>query len=211
MLFINNKYTKWYNSIIQTAQTRSAPVIVEQHHIIPKSLGGNNNLDNFVALTPREHYICHLLLTKMLHKPQVFSMTHAIWRMANSTTNQKKGYKISSRSYELLRAARKNICMSPESKLKLSQSKKALNRTPWNKGIPRTPEEKSKISSARISAAKDTVVWNKGKPHSAETLQKIAEKAKSRVMHTCPYCGKNAAGSNYSRWHGANCKYITLL
>jgi len=53
MIFINNKYTKWYNSIIANAQTRilSKGTYVEKHHIIPKSLGGIE----IVALLPREH------------------------------------------------------------------------------------------------------------------------------------------------------------
>jgi hypothetical protein len=39
----------------------------EQHHIIPKCLGGSNDKSNLVLLTYREHYIAHWLLTK-IHK-----------------------------------------------------------------------------------------------------------------------------------------------
>ena len=38
---------------------------VEKHHIIPKSMGGNNSNENIAILTAREHFVCHLLLTKM--------------------------------------------------------------------------------------------------------------------------------------------------
>ena len=37
----------------------------ELHHIIPKSLGGSNLLDNLVLFTYREHYVAHWLLTKI--------------------------------------------------------------------------------------------------------------------------------------------------
>lgn len=37
----------------------------EKHHIIPKSFGGTSAKDNIAFLTPREHYICHILLWKM--------------------------------------------------------------------------------------------------------------------------------------------------
>ena len=34
------------------------------HHILPRSLGGNNDTDNLISLTPREHFIAHRLLVK---------------------------------------------------------------------------------------------------------------------------------------------------
>ena len=65
MLFINNKYTKWYYQIIESAKNSNHSCYTEKHHIIPKSLGGTNNLSNIVSLTARQHFICHWLLTKM--------------------------------------------------------------------------------------------------------------------------------------------------
>jgi 5-methylcytosine-specific restriction endonuclease McrA len=59
MLFIDNKYTNWYNSIIDSARNRILEGYSENHHIIPKSLGGSNDKSNIVALTAREHFICH--------------------------------------------------------------------------------------------------------------------------------------------------------
>lgn len=41
-------------------------VYYEKHHIIPKSVGGNDNPDNICILLPREHFVCHWLLTKMV-------------------------------------------------------------------------------------------------------------------------------------------------
>lgn len=62
-LFLNNKYTKWYYSICNNAKLRNSGE--EKHHIIPRSIGGDNSKQNLVLLTTREHMICHLLLTKM--------------------------------------------------------------------------------------------------------------------------------------------------
>lgn len=61
-MFLDNKYTKTYNAIINRARIRCTPEVVEHHHIIPESLGGTE----VVKLTPREHFICHRLLVKML-------------------------------------------------------------------------------------------------------------------------------------------------
>ena len=59
-----NKYNRWYNNITSRAKSKPSTV-VEKHHILPKSLGGSNDPTNLAWLTPREHYICHLLLVKI--------------------------------------------------------------------------------------------------------------------------------------------------
>jgi len=66
-MFLQNKYTKIYYQIINNAKNRLLEVgmYTERHHIVPKSLGGNNLDSNLVSLTAREHFICHRLLVKM--------------------------------------------------------------------------------------------------------------------------------------------------
>lgn len=59
-------YQKIYNEIIYNRLiNKIVEGYTEQHHILPKSLGGTDNQNNIVKLTAREHFICHLLLTKM--------------------------------------------------------------------------------------------------------------------------------------------------
>jgi hypothetical protein len=65
-MFVNNKYKKWHDSIIDRAKNRVLSCYVERHHIIPKSCGGSDDKFNLVSLTLREHFIVHLLLTKIL-------------------------------------------------------------------------------------------------------------------------------------------------
>jgi hypothetical protein len=43
------------------------PVLYELHHIIPKCIGGKDEEENLILLTPREHFLAHWLLTK-IHK-----------------------------------------------------------------------------------------------------------------------------------------------
>ena len=38
---------------------------VERHHILPKCVGGGDESENLVPLTPEEHYLAHQLLVKM--------------------------------------------------------------------------------------------------------------------------------------------------
>ncbi len=92
MIFIDNKYTKWYYRIVQNASGRSLPdnYYFENHHIIPRSLGGNNSKSNLVKLTAREHFVCHLLLTKMVLPPAQYQMLSAVTRFQQSRKYQKR-------------------------------------------------------------------------------------------------------------------------
>jgi hypothetical protein len=66
-IFLDNKYTKWYFSIIGKASLRNNNLdyVENHHHIVPKCLGGDDMSTNIISLTLKEHVICHLLLTKM--------------------------------------------------------------------------------------------------------------------------------------------------
>ena len=65
-MYLTNKYTVWYYNIIARANQRvNQEGYFEKHHIIPRSLGGSNEVSNLVKLTAKEHFICHMLLPKM--------------------------------------------------------------------------------------------------------------------------------------------------
>lgn len=61
-------YIKAYTVLMQKARrrgwTRSTPVPLECHHIIPRSAEGEDDDGNLVYLTPREHFVAHKLLYK---------------------------------------------------------------------------------------------------------------------------------------------------
>ena len=58
-------YLKIHDTIINNAKKQELNEYCESHHIIPKCLGGNNDINNIVKLKPREHYIIHGLLVKI--------------------------------------------------------------------------------------------------------------------------------------------------
>lgn len=97
------KYIKWYNQIIEKRQKQ--PLIEgyrECHHITPKSLGGTNDKSNLIYLTPREHYICHMLLVEIYaHDPDArLKMLSAFMMMK---TRVPSGVKMNSKIYESYR------------------------------------------------------------------------------------------------------------
>lgn len=101
-MFFDTKHTKWYMAIIMHRQQVPMAGYVEKHHIVPRSMGGNNDSTNIVKLTPREHFVCHRLLVRMTHGRDKHKMAHALWMMASAGRNATT-FNVSSRSYELFR------------------------------------------------------------------------------------------------------------
>ena len=58
-------YQKIYNTLMLKGQHREPAGYVENHHIVPRCLGGTDELTNLVKLTPEEHYLAHQLLVKI--------------------------------------------------------------------------------------------------------------------------------------------------
>jgi hypothetical protein len=99
MIFITNRYTRIYFSIIETARSRvlSKNQYKETHHIIPRSMGGDNSSNNLVDLTAREHFICHKLLVRITEGESRGKMAFALVLMSG-----KRGSKIYSSTRKLL-------------------------------------------------------------------------------------------------------------
>lgn len=161
-MYLDNKYTRTYYSIINRAINRNfksrkeAKAVlgyVERHHIIPRSIGGSNIKSNLVYLPAREHFICHLLLVKMVMGDDQSSMIFAIQNFKNRKKNKFNEYKIGSRTYEII----KKLASAEMSKLH-------KGKPSWNKGLPQ-----SEFSNRKRSATL------KGREHSSEHRRKNAE------------------------------------
>jgi hypothetical protein len=122
-------YQKVYDDLIAKCQERqSVDGYKERHHIIPKSLGGSNNLSNLVDLTAREHFVAHFLLAKLHGGNQWLSIN----RMRGSDD-----FYINSRLYEVARKEIakatskrfKGVAKSEETRAKMSVSARQYHKT----------------------------------------------------------------------------------
>jgi hypothetical protein len=114
-------YKFHYDELIRKYGKKEKPEsFSENHHILPKSMGGTDDTNNLVYLTPREHLLAHWLLWK-IHRNR--SMAFSFWMMQNSR-------KIGSTAYNSAREAN-----SYQSKLN-------------NLGRKRSPETNAKIVAA---------------------------------------------------------------
>lgn len=174
-MFLENKYTKWYFKIIEVAKTsnrkKRSGIYYESHHIIPKSMGGEEE----VLLTAKEHYICHLLLCKMLTGVNRHKMINALIRMAFSKSKGQLRY--TAKSYELVRKfiAEKNS-EAYKGKSKSENMRKKLSES--RKGIVFSESHKLNLSKAQ---KKRTDNGFRGKKHSDETKKLWSEKRKGKA------------------------------
>jgi hypothetical protein len=168
-MFKENKYSQTYCSIIERAKSRLIEGYTERHHIIPKSMGGSDDLSNLVDLTAREHFICHLLLPKMTEGEHYHKMLRAYVIMSGREIYGSRKYafyreefsKIAGKPGELNpmwgvdRSGEKNTFFgkkhSEESKRKMSENRKGKNLgVSNNKWLP---ESRSKIGTLTKSRA----------------------------------------------------------
>jgi hypothetical protein len=228
MIFIDNKYTRIYYSIIDRARSRTLPqeVYTEKHHIIPQSFyqsrsktgwlcGDYNAKTNIVILTAKEHFICHLLLVKMTEGIGHFKMTNAMLRLANGSKTKQL---VTARTYEYIKRAsseaKKGRPCSPETREKIRQGN--LKRPPTSE------ETRQKLSEAA----------RRRKGFTPEGLKKVRESNKNRLWTdemkqrlrdhnlgkpnpykgipqeklTCPHCGLTGGRSAMKHWHFDHCK-----
>lgn len=172
-MYLDNKYTKWYYSIIKnrTLNPLSKTDYGEKHHIIPKSLGGDNSKTNIVRLTAKEHFICHLLLVKMTEGKNKAKMAYAIRCLSKAINNQQQRHKISSRSYNLVIILTREI---------LSEKSKGKNNKFYGK--KHTIETRKKMSILRKERIKAGTKEGHRTLHNNETKNRIREKNRLQFL-----------------------------
>lgn len=160
-------YIKTYNKLIIKAKLESRKksngVYYEAHHIQPKSFGGkgdgrNTVHPNIVLLTPKEHYIAHLLLVAIY--PNSPAMHKALWNMCNVKKDLR--FKPSAKTYCKIRT-------------EYIKNTKGSN----NHFFGKTHSDKSKLKIGQASLNRKTFL---GKKHTEETKQKIAECRKGKLL-----------------------------
>ena len=148
-----NKYENWYWQIIyQCPKTRPVSHKTEEHHIVPKCLGGSKtDPKNLCYPTLRQHFILHRLLNKMYLDHE--GLWYAVFRMSSVGGG---------RTYEFLR---KNYVRSKFHNFRIAESLR---------GVSLTPERRMNISKARLNSS--NTLKGYAHPNSNKDLESMKDK-----------------------------------
>lgn len=160
-------YKKIYDSLIE--KFRLFPPTGEYselHHIIPRCIGGSDDILNLVALPAREHFVAHLLLAK-IHGGK---LVHAAYRMSNYRKYGSRRYAwIKRRHSELTTLAMTGRRLPPESYAKSVETRRRNGRYAISE-------------STRAKMSKNAIRRNSGRITSQETRDKIAASLRGRKL-----------------------------
>lgn len=134
-------YFAHYDRLVCKAQQRKIQSGYEQHHVLPRCLGGDDSIENIVRLTPREHYLAHELLVKM--HPGIPGLTYAVLMMGGKG----KIGKHASRAYAQIRKQASAFLSRARRGKSRPESAMAAMRAA-TKGKPLSDSHKKKLSDA---------------------------------------------------------------
>ena len=169
---VSMNYRKVYDQIISRASSRSLEGYAENHHIVPRCIGGSDDDTNMVRLTAREHFVSHWLLYK-IHKTS--SLAYAWNAMCLNGSGQER---YNSKSFEYARiAAGKAQSLrisgsghhlygkhhSSETRAKISEA---------NRGLVKHSEEAKELRRQWVLEGKTGML---GMKHTEESKKKISD------------------------------------
>lgn len=154
-------YQKVHDLIIERAKTRVLVngTYIENHHIIPKCMGGSNDKQNLVPLTGREHFIVHWLLHRIY--PENHKLGVAFFR-SSKVNHVDRQFTPSSRAYEEARIAQSRASKANNTGRILSKEEIERKRiaNQMFRDVPKTDAHRKKISETRVKIG--IPPWNKG-------------------------------------------------
>lgn len=121
-------YAAHYDRLIARARCRCLTGYRERHHVLPRCMGGGDEAENLVDLTPEEHYVAHQLLVKI--HPTNYKVGLAILVMSRQGTGN--------RLYGWLRRRLSGLPRSQEHKAKIAAALR---------GRPKSLETRAKLSA----------------------------------------------------------------
>lgn len=223
-------YKKIYDDLIQRGKSRTLSGYKERHHIVPRCMGGTDEMENLVDLTAEEHFVAHQLLVKIYPDEIKLALALKILMGSCNKTNKQFGW---IRRKTVIASAKLHTGMkrSDTTKKNISNSLKGKRL-----GVSFTDEHKENLSKSlkgriftskhreNLSKREITDEWkhnisisqkNRDWTGHADKIKagitqsvrnKLSEKRKNAPKLTCPHCSKEVDSANFKRWHGTNCK-----
>lgn len=176
---------------MERARVRVLCGYVERHHVVPRCLGGGNQRENIVRLTPEEHYLAHQLLVR-LH-PGDLRLSWAAVAMTNGTRTQARSNKLYGwlrREHARRLSARfTGHVMSDESRAKMRASHTGKSNGPHAEETKRKMSiaaKGRKKSAAHIAAMVRAKTGVRRGPHSPEHRRALSLAIRAALAQKAP-------------------------
>lgn len=176
--YLDNKYGKWYIALVNKARAQSPSGYVERHHVLPKSMGGNDAKENLVKLSARQHFIAHALLMRCTTGKSKSRMVFALMCLLRMSNRHHVRYV--PRSSTIVEAARQ------EYSLHISKTLRGRPNT-WTKSTSEVQKESlRKVNRERVwtdeqrQRLADSCKSRTGEKRSEEGKKNLSEGAKKR-------------------------------
>ena len=188
-------FIKTYNELVSSRKYRGLDKTklegyYEVHHILPRSLGGTDDIENLVLFTSREHIIAHLLLTRVYpdnlkvmrasimmtlkdgkrFSPRIIASLRESYSLMqlkrNKELREKYGYVLSKETRDKMSKSRTGHFTSEETKIKISESEKGkivndITRKKLSDSYNDTAERREKLSAAAKKSMEDNNIRSK--------------------------------------------------
>jgi hypothetical protein len=158
-------YQRAYDQLIAKRQSEAPTGYAENHHIVPKCMGGLDESSNLVSLSAREHFLAHLLLWKIHKTPQT---AYAVWMMQCFNSKQDRHEIRNSRQYQKIREFVVSLLKSTP---KTAEHRANLSKA--NSGKKRQPHSEETKEKIRLAAV--------GRKNSPEHCTKVGDALRGRV------------------------------
>jgi hypothetical protein len=195
---MNQHYLNRYLRFIDALKNQSIDGYSEKHHIIPRSMGGGDELSNIIVLTLRQHYIAHWMLWKTYGgkmavafdymngiKKYGYRLTGRTIKLLSEDVSKRRSERpVSDATKEKQRQAKLGRKLSPEhiEKVRLASTGRFVSEDTKRKvseakkgistrgtGWQQSQETRNKIRQAQVGALNHM----HGRKHSMETRMKM--------------------------------------
>lgn len=212
-----NKFSEFYFKLIDDARSNPPFGYFEVHHILPRSLGGDNSNNNLVRMSGSQHYYAHYWLMCMFEKysKEWYSMSYAFNMMNIGATHQQRPdnvvlYEIG-KTNAAIATSRKNKgrklsfdhCAALSRALTgVKHSKeRCLTNSLVHRGVKQSQERRDN-QSIRMKGKKPEGLTMTGKNHTLETKERMSQKAEKNLYTLLGPSGEEVKTTNLSKFCG---------
>lgn len=223
-------YLKLYNQLMdKRLATPSKAEYTETHHVLPRCMGGEDNPENLVVLSSKEHYVAHHLLYKHY---KTTKLAHAWFMMLRCGSGQQREF--NARQHEAATIAHSKALKetmggdgnpfygrthSQETKDKISRANKGRVKSKteiqnWVDKVaskPKTKEHKRKIGRKDMLMLQNVNTLEVVRVPKDDWRSCNEEWVNPKVItpeekYKCSHCEVVTTKGNLKRWHDDNCK-----